>query len=524
MVTSTQSFPGGIEASLIGFEWSSTNVNLQYAQSVSGYFLSYDAQVKVGFEPTVPDDYAAGLSFRLDGNYNSYGVSFMRADDSGLGSAIDPDIVPKINVTEPLYDIPMIVLWQQINSGEDRQWLAYTFGTETEEVSNDMESTLPIPPLLPSGWNTDGLWARTDLTANSGDWCCTDSPGVGVDYVDGTNLSLITPSVDLSDAPSAVLTFWHKYYFENGNDYGHVEISTNGGLTWVNPSLRNYTGIHGEWEKVVIDISDYLDSDVKVRFRVDATSANGITADGWYIDDVTIHRGFPINESTLLVRIKEAYEVRFTSGSTAIEDGDIVTQANGAYGTVIGEPILSGGDWSGTAAGIITLNKVSATDFQSGQALAVAGKGSNLATCQGYTDRYNYIKVFYGDADGYGTANNDPFDIERLGNSRNEVHWPPDELENGLWPIPDPADHDYFTLVQWDGVNAVDLVESEDEPDVIVLGTESTLFTPVSGLPFIRPELGLHTFGSVLNNAYFDDFGLLVEIAPGSGFLTPIQE
>lgn len=174
--------------------------------------------------------------------------------------------------------------------------------------------------------------------------------------------------------------------------------------------------------------------------------------------------------------------------------------------------------------GIITLNKVSATDFQSGQALAVAGKGSNLATCQGYTDRYNYIEVFYGDVDGYGTANNDPFDIERLGNSRNEVHWPPDELENGLWPGPDPADHDYFTLVQWDGVNAVDLVESEDEPDVIVLGTESTLFTPVSGLPLIRPELGLHTFGSVLNNAYFDDFGLLVEIAPGSGFLTPIQE
>ena len=149
----------------------------------------------------------------------------------------------------------------------------------------------------------------------------------------------------------------------------------------------------------------------------------------------------------------------------------------------------------------------------------MAGKGSNLATCQGYTDRYNYIKVFYGNIDGYGIPNPDPFDVERRGNTRNTVHWPPDEIKE--WS----TERDYFTLVQWDGVNSVDLVESTDEPGVIVLGTENTLFTPDSdSFSILRPELGLHTFGSVFNNAYFDDFGLLVEIAPGSGFLTPIQE
>ena len=499
MVTDTQSFPGGIEASLIGFEWSSTNVNLQYAQSVSGYFLSYDAQVKVGFEPTVPDDYAAGLSFRLDGNNNSYGVSFMRADDSGFGSAVDPDIVPKINVNEPLYDIPMIVLWQQINSGEDRQYLAYTFGTN--EFSDDMENPLPPP-----GWTAEGTWARVQPGGPlpSGTWCWAND----LFGAPGTVESLITPAMDLSDAPSAVLTFWHKINFNDPGDIGSVIVD---GSTVESFSSSDPQDIWRQ-EAMIIPVGN-----IQVEFRIETD--DGSVCD-WHIDDVTIHRGFPVNESTLLVRIKEAAEVRFTSGGTTpVEDGDIITQANGAYGTVIGEPILSGGDWaSGNAVGIITLNKVSETNFQSGQALDVAGKGTNLATCQGYTDRYNYIKVFYSDINGYGIPNTDPFDAERRENSRNTVHWPPDEIQD--WS----AERDYFTLVQWDGVNAVDLVESVDEPGVIVLGTESTLFTPVSGLPLIRPELGLHTFGSVINNAYFDDFGLQVEIAPGSGFLTPIQE
>jgi len=502
-VTSTTS-AGGIEASLIGLDWSSTNVSLQYAQSVSGYFLSYDAQVKVGFvPPTVPDnfdaDYAAGLSFRLDGNNNSYGISFMEADTSSLVSAVDPDIVPKINVTEPLYDIPMIVLWQQINSGEDRQYLAYTFGTD--EFSDDMENPLPPP-----GWTAEGTWARDQPGGPlpSGTWCWkSDLSGA----LPGTVESLITPAMNLSDAPSAVLTFWHKVNFNDPGDIGSVIVD---GSTVESFSSSDPQDIWRQ-EALIIPVGN-----IQVEFRIER--GDGSVCD-WHIDDVTIHRGFPVNESTLLVRIKEAAEVRFTSGETTPEDGDIVTQANGAYGTVIGEPILSGGAWaSGNAAGIITLNKVSATDFQSGQALAVAGKGSNLATCQGYIDRYNYIKVFYSDIDGYGIPNTDPFDAERRENSRNTVHWPPDEIQD--WS----AERDYFTLVQWDGLNSVDLVESTDEPGVIVLGTESILFTPVSGLPLIRPELGLHTFGSNSTDVYFDDFGLLVEIAPGSGFLTPIQE
>jgi len=519
-VTGTQT-SGGVETSLIGLDWRNTNANLGSAHSLSGFFLSYDAQVKVGFDPsTYPDandaDYAAGLSFRLDQANNSYGVSFMEADNDSGTTAIDNDIIPTINGIEPLYDIPMIVLWQQTNSGSDREWLAYTFGTD--EFSDDMESGT-------GAWTADIPWDHTIADSHSPGTSWTDSPGIGVDYLINEDASLETRTVDLTGSSVAVLTFWHKYDFFNDGDYGRVEISTDGGSSWDPIPLREYQNLQNNWEKVVIDISDRLPPpgpvlDVKIRFRLHEINGSG-TADGWYIDDVTIHRGFPVNESTLLVRIKEAAEVRFNSGGTAeIEDGDIITQANGARGTVVGNPVLSSGSWAaGNAVGIITINNVSGT-FNNGALLV--GR-SNLATSQGFTARNNYIKTFYGDVTGNGTANNDPFDIERLANLRNEVHWPPDEIQD--WSAPT----DFFTLVQWDEINSavptVSIVPSENESNAIIRSDESVLFTPDSGiLSYTRPELGLHTFGIGSTNVYFDDFGILVEIASGAGFLTPIQE
>ena len=132
--------------------------------------------------------------------------------------------------------------------------------------------------------------------------------------------------------------------------------------------------------------------------------------------------------------------------------------------------------------------------------------------------------MFYGDVTGEGTANNDPFDLQRSPNLRNEIHWPPDEIAD--WS----AETDFFTLVRWDAVNTdnlptVDIVPSALETGVIILSDENTLFTPISGiLSYARPELGLHTFGHGSTSVYFDDFGLQVEIASGAGFLTPIQE
>ncbi|MDY6792923.1 MAG: prepilin-type N-terminal cleavage/methylation domain-containing protein [Thermodesulfobacteriota bacterium] len=522
-VTGTGAVPGAPKASLIGLDWSTTDANLASAHSLSGYFLSYDAQVKVGFVPPftpgswsdgdpetngpdgLPKYYAAGLSFRLDESNNSYGVSFMRGSNftNPLPDNIDDAIVPQDQV-------PLIVLWQQINSGADRQWLAYKYLTGPIIFFDDMDSGAP-------GWsapidNATPPWWLSSLDSHSLPTMWSDRTG---HYVNNEDASLISPSIDLTGHTSAVLTFWHEYFFNDAGDSGRVYINGSEIASFVGPDSTS------DWVKVAIDISEYIPNNVQITFRIQTDGAG--TDHGWHIDDVAISEGFSVNESTLLVRIKEAGEVRFNSGgTTAIEDGDIITQANGAMGTVVGNPILSAGSWAGgDAVGIITLNRVSGT-FNSGQAILVGG--SNLATCQGFTDRNNYIKVFYGDVTGEGTANNDPFDLERSPNLRNEIHWPPGEVED--WS----AETDFFTLVRWDAVNTtslptVDIVPSAYETGVIILSDENTLFTPDSGiLSYARPELGLHTFGHGSTDVYFDDFGLQVEIASGAGFLTPIQE
>jgi hypothetical protein len=330
-------------------------------------------------------------------------------------------------------------------------------------------------------------------------------------YVNNEDASIISPSVDLTGHTSAILTFWHNYHFFDAGDIGRVYINGNEIASFVGPDHQN------DWVKVAIDISEYIPNNVQITFRIQTDGAG--TDHGWHIDDVAISEGFPVNESTLLVRIKEAAELRFVSGGTTeIVDGDIIIQDfTGARGTVVGNPVLSSGSWAaGNAAGIITINNVSGT-FANNLHLYVGG--SNLATNLTFTARRNYIKVFYGDVIGNPPSNTDPFDHQRNPNLRNEVHWPTDEIQD--WS----AERDFFTLVQWDFVNAVDIIDSLGEPGVIVLGTESSLFTPDSGiLSYARPELGLHTFGHGSTNIYFDDFGLQVEIASGAGFLTPIQE
>jgi prepilin-type N-terminal cleavage/methylation domain-containing protein len=520
-VTGTQSVSGAPKASLIGFDWSTTNANLGSAHSLSGGFLSYDAQVKVGFNPPftpgswgdadpitngpdgLPKYYAAGLSFRLDQNLNSYGVSFMRGSNftNPLPDNIDPNIVPQDQV-------PMIVLWQQINSGADRNWLAYKYLTGPVIWFDDMESGAPGWTENPQPLDTaTPPWWLSPFDSYSPSTMWSDRTGP---YLNNEDASLISPSIDLTGHTSAVLTFWHDYAFSDAGDSGRVYINGNEIASFVGPSSTS------DWTKVAIDISEYIPNNVQITFRIQTDGAG--TDMGWHIDDVAISETFPVNESTLLVRIKEAAELRFDSGGTTeIVDGDIITQANGARGTVVGNPVLSAGTWAaGNAAGIITINNVSGT-FANGQALLVGG--TNLATNLNFTARNNYIKVFYGDVNGNGTANNDPFDLERSPSLRDEVQWPTDEIQD--WS----AERDFFTLVQWDAVNAVDIIESIDEPDVIVLGTESSLFTPESGiLSYNRPELGLHTFGHGSTEVYFDDFAIQVEIASGSGFLTPIQE
>ncbi len=536
-VTSTEAFGGFRKASLIGLKWSETTVDLATAHRLGNrYFLDYDAQVKVGYtdlgvsDPPqgylprpIPKYFAAGLSFRLDENLNSYGLSFLR----GSNSALDPFDNINNNIV-PQDDTLLIVLWQKSGpNDEDSNWLAYKDMTDHDIGFDDMEGGGTLnwtaePPEPPSSW------AVTAEDFHSGTKCWTDSPGTL--YEEDVRSTLTFGPLDLSGLSSAILTFWHKYELELDDDYGYVQISADG-TNW--SQLAVYTGFQSEWpewvkESIQISDSNYLTTNVSIRFQMYTKKQEEY--DGWYIDDVTI-TGFPLNEATLLVRIKESASISFDSGGPPpIEDGDIIVGVtSSASGTVNGTPIIASGTWAGNdATGTILLKNVLG-NFSSGEPLKVNGGNVTTKVSDPVLSRANYIRAYYGNPSDYGTPNIDPFDNEKHGNPRNpeNVNWPPDEVDD--WS----ADNDHFTLIQWDKVSVLgevplgeeidtlSWITSLDEPGAVIRSTE--LVTPTAGI-FNRTELGLHTFGHGSLNVYFDDFALQTEIYSTGGFLPAIQE
>jgi hypothetical protein len=417
----------------------------------------------------------------------------------------------------PKDDRLLVVLWQRATGiGEFPDWLAY------KDIG--------------ANWTEQAPWERTNIDSYSGNFCWHDS--VAGNYANNIDISLTTKTIDLSGESSALLSFWHHYDVQPWDnllligDRADVEISIDDGSTWPT-RLARYGGFQGGWTEETIDLTPYVgESNVKIRFRLRTDNSN--EQDGWYIDDVTVSGDdFPINEATLLVRIKESASIAFDSGGTSpIVDGDIIVGATSSEsGTVNGNPIVASGSWAGNdAAGTLLLENVSG-NFSDGEQLKVNGTLVSAQARDPIISRANYIRAYYGDISGYGTPNNNPFDYEKHGNPRNpaNVNWTPDEVDD--WS----ADKDYFTLIQWDEINtsimqtddgserSVRFIQSLGEPGAVLRSTEPVLFTPSSGV-FNRTELGLHTLGQGSLNVYFDDFALQTEIYSTGGFLPEIQE
>jgi prepilin-type N-terminal cleavage/methylation domain-containing protein len=578
-VTSVEYGFGVDKSSLMAFNWSTTRINFASAHRLAGRFLSYDAQTKIGFDSPytagfwsdsdpdspapdgLPKYFVGGIAFRLDSNQNTYALTLLR------GSESTPPTPDRIDGTLiPMDQVPLIVLWEQTGDGTARQWLAYSEIPETNLFADDVESGS-------NGWTSnlagDGLeWARATNRANSGDYAWTTSPsgsygGYDGSYVDGDNIILTSPAVDLSQVDSAVLSFWTWYRLYSCDDYGYVEISNNGTvwerLNWdcsdhcdhvcgspitSDPNDEHYTSnshdisgnING-WLKKTFDISNYTGTGngaVQVRFLFDRNNDPGRTRNGWWIDDVKILTKELVNadpahslltdpatqQVVLMLRAIEAAVIEFNSGgSTEIQAGDVVTQSSGAAGTVVFPPVLHAGSWVGNdAEGMLWLNKTNGIDFAGGS-LDVTGKGTGLATVVNYTPRTNLIKAYYGTVYQTGATYTDPYDMERLANPRGTVKWPIDQGD----PI-DP-DRDYFTLLEWSPLVDTSVRRLMDENGKYSIIAADSLSTPSAGLfPATRPELGIFTGGHGALRTYYDDMGVQLYYLSGSGFLTPIQQ
>lgn len=151
-----------------------------------------------------------------------------------------------------------------------------------------------------SNWLThtysgSNLWHQTNLDASSQitSWWCGDEINQHYNTGSRVNNALISPSINLIGATGNVnLIFTEKYETEKGWDFCMVDVTTNGGNNWI--KLR---GVYGTapngssegWIISKIDLTPYINNEIKIRFYFDTGDSLFNQFPGWFVDDVLIY-------------------------------------------------------------------------------------------------------------------------------------------------------------------------------------------------------------------------------------------
>ena len=185
-----------------------------------------------------------------------------------------------------------------------RDTITKTYGAITLQALEDANVT--------SNWT--GNWSTTSSTYVS----ATKSffEGSANNYSNNTNKTYVyVPTIDLSQATSAMISFYAKWAIEADYDFVQFQVSTDGGTSWIgqcgnytvsgtsaNGSVQPnnqpvYEGTQANWVLEEISLSEYLGQQIKVRFQL--RSDGGTTADGFYFDDFKVFYTIPSTSSPI---------------------------------------------------------------------------------------------------------------------------------------------------------------------------------------------------------------------------------
>lgn len=198
--------------------------------------------------------------------------------------------------------------------------LAFTLDLGTPWAPNTESYDTPgAPP-----WGTDYFWLQGDLrrmasfTFDGGDFSSypTRWSSDGSVLWGGTG-DLIDNWAIFSANGGGTLTFDTKYDIEPLWDYGFVQVSTDGGLTWTSlanasttfdhdsnalplavenlPGLTGSTG--GNWVNMSFDLSAYSGQKILIAFRY--MTDWGTLEEGWYVDNVRVNGTLISNGSSV---------------------------------------------------------------------------------------------------------------------------------------------------------------------------------------------------------------------------------
>ena len=263
-----------------------SDLTAEIIPNLSGYF-HYDIQ-RLGLEE--PANFTVSIipissNILSVGTSNSHnGMALLQQDNDSISYTLDPSIAAGDLLT-------------YVISVDNGQYLSNDTVTKTYGQSQillfDAANSL-------ANWIVSQTWNTTTSTYYSPTSSITDSPNGNYNHNINKSITLTT-GVDLNNAVAATLSFYGKWEIEAGYDYVQLEISTNGGSSWI-PQCGNYTkagssnqaqgeplydGFQSTWVKEEISLSDYLGENILARFTI--VSDGGVKEDGFYFDDFEIN-------------------------------------------------------------------------------------------------------------------------------------------------------------------------------------------------------------------------------------------
>ncbi len=205
------------------------------------------------------------------------------------------EVESSVSFTAGVNNIPLKIYVSDTLNGILKDSITFYSGTPAILFADSASTT--------SKW-LNGSWGISSDIIDDNPYF-TDSPNGTYAASSDNSLTLLAP-VSLSGYKFAELKFRTKWAIESVWDFGVIEISTNGGTSWVNvraQSSRKGSGRGGSkqpateygydafspgssWIEQTADLSAYVGQQVKIRFRMSADG--GDERDGWYIDDIKI--------------------------------------------------------------------------------------------------------------------------------------------------------------------------------------------------------------------------------------------
>ncbi len=168
-----------------------------------------------------------------------------------------------------------------------------------------------------AGTPANNQWHVSTCDSQSGTQSFKAGPvACGAQYANNASVTL-TSNVTYNIEVGSRLQYMENYVTEAGFDFCTVQISTNGGSSWI--TIDSFDGDSGGWQQADYDLSAYAGTGRLLRFRF--TTDVSVTATGWLVDDITVTRPAPC--AAALQHTSEAVTDDCSSGGAGDGNGAI---------------------------------------------------------------------------------------------------------------------------------------------------------------------------------------------------------